>query len=84
MIVATLLVLGDADATKVEIELLGNATFVEEVFTVEDDDVGSFVAIFRLHEYVTMTETARYGAVDKNRLFLLFHELFMKVEVIRL
>lgn len=36
----TLLVLGDAHAAEVQVELLWHATLVEKVFAIEHNDVG--------------------------------------------
>lgn len=55
---------------------------MEQVTTVEDDDVRAFAAIFLFDEDVTVAETAAGFEADKDCAFLLFHAFLVEVEVI--
>jgi hypothetical protein len=80
--VISLLVFGDANRAEVEIEFLGNTALVEQMFAVEDDDVGGFAAIHALDEDVAVTEAAAGLWTHEDGSLLLLDEFLVKVEVI--
>lgn len=77
-----LLVLGDANSAKVEIEFFRNAAVVEQMFAIEDNDVRRLAAVFLSNENVAMAETAIGLTRHEDGFLLLLNQLLVKIEIV--